>query len=354
MGNFSYCGLAVYAPLSDPDPPQPMKVNTMKRIRRIVLVFSVAVLAIVSALAIWFYVRLNQDPPALAQTAGELVFMSDRDGDWDIYLLDTISGDVQNLTAESDAHEYFPTFTFDGEQVSLFSTATGPISAARVNVDGTGFETQSLLDAMVTVLAEGQTDWDPAWSPGGDYIAWTKLSPGLPPQVDLFVASVDDPNRMQLTDDDGLDGMHAWSPDGAQLVFASDVGGRANNLYVVTVADGMIDRLTNHDVRDYGPVWSMDGSHMMVVFALPKTLRNGEPALHVMNADGSDMHLLGEDEIFTGDLTYAPDGETVAYVSNESGFWHIYLMNADGTNVRQITNGDSNNLYPAWRPVPAE
>jgi Tol biopolymer transport system component len=74
----------------------------------------------------------------------------------------------------------------------------------------------------------------------------------------------------------------------------------------------------------------------------------------LMNADGSDLHPLGDDEVFTGDLTYSPYGGQVAYVSNESGYWHIYVMDTDGSNVRQLTEGASNNLYPAWRPVPAQ
>jgi Tol biopolymer transport system component len=41
-------------------------------------------------------------------------------------------------------------------------------------------------------------------------------------------------------------------------------------------------------------------------------------------------------------------------MSNESGQWNIYLMDADGSNVRRLTDGDSNNLYPVWVPQPAE
>jgi TolB protein len=192
------------------------------------------------------------------------------------------------------------------------------------------------------------------WSPGGERFAWAKLLPGLPPQVDLFVADVDGTHRIQLTDDAALDGMPAWSPDGAQVVYVSEAGGSANNTYVVTIADGTIRRLTDHEVRDYGPMWSMDGRQVLVMCALPGTMRDGVLVMYVMNADGSDFRPLGADEVFTGDLTYAPDGKTVAYVSNESGHGHIYLMDADGTHVRQITQGDSNNLYPVWRPVPAQ
>jgi Tol biopolymer transport system component len=324
----------------------------MRRTRRFFIIFITTLFVLVGGIALWGYARLKQDPPHLAPVTGELIFMSDRDGDWDIYRLDT-AGVLRNLTADSAAHEYFPSFTFDGEQISLFSTATGAITPARVRVDGTGFETQDLVHAMLTVLAEGETDWDPVWNPGGDRLAWARLLPGLPPQVDLFVANADGTNRLQLTHDAALDGMHAWSPDGARLVYVSNAGGSFNNTYAVNLADGAITRLTAHDAHDYAPFWSQDGSRILVIFSFEGALLEGVLDMRVMNADGSDLHPLGAGEVFTGDLTYAPDGQTVAYVSNESGHWHIYLMDADGSHVRQITQGDSNNLYPAWRPVPA-
>jgi TolB protein len=325
----------------------------MRRTRRLFILLLTILITLVGGAALWVYGRFNDDPPVLDPVAGELVFMSDRGGDWDLYRLDR-DGVLHHLTADSAAHEYFPSFTFDGEQISLFSTATGAISPARVRVDGTGFETQDLFDAMLTVLAEGQTDWGPVWSPGGDRLAWARLLPGLPPQVDLFVADADGTNRMRLTDDAALDGMHAWSPDGTQLVYVSDAGGGFNNIYTVNLADGAITRLTAHDVHDYAPFWSLDGSQILLIFSFERAMLDGVLDMHVMNADGSDLHLLGADEVFTGGLTYAPDGGTVAYVSNVSGHWHIYLMEADGSHVRQITQSDSNNLYPTWRPVPAQ
>jgi len=325
----------------------------MRHKRRTFIVFLTILVVVMCAIALWLSGRLNQDLPVLDQIAGELVFMSDRDGDWDIYRLDAV-GELHNLTTESDGHDYYPFFTFDGEHIGMFSATNSGVTPARVDVNGSGYETQRVFDAMLTVLADGQTDWDPVWSPGGDRVAWTKLVLGLPPQVDLFVADVNGDNRIQLTDDAALDGIHAWSPDGTQLIYESDADGGLNNTYVVTIADRQITRLTDHAIDDYAPFWSTDGSRILVIFSFAKQERDGVLEMHVMDADGGDLRPLDADEVFTGDLTTAPDGETVAYVSNESGYWHIYLMDADGSNVRQITDGDSNNLYPAWRPVPAE
>jgi TolB protein len=323
-----------------------------KRARNWLIGCAVIVLLLIVAVGVWIYDRLNQETIKLGKTENEMVFMSDRDGEWDIYLLDK-DGQLHNLTEESAGYDYYPTFTFDAQQVSLFSTASGDVTAARVNVDGTDFKTQSLLQAIVAVVAEGRTDWDPAWDPGGDRMAWNKVSAGMPPQVDLFVADADGENRVQLTSDGAIEAWHAWSPDGTQLVYISNASGKSNT-YKITVADGTVTRLTDHDTNDYMPIWSSDGTKILVIFSFRAAMLDGETEMSVMNADGSDLHTLGEGEIFTGDLTYSPYGGQVAYVSNESGRWHIYTMDADGSNVKQLTEGDSNNLFPAWRPVPAE
>lgn len=337
---------------SQPGPVQRSKMKSKKRVRNYLVGCVVVLVALGTAIVVWVYERLNQETIKLGRVENELAFMSDRDGDWDIYLLDK-EGQLHNLTDKSSGHEYYPYFTFDGQQINLFSTADGEVTPARVNADGTNFETQNMLQALLSVVKEGDTDWDPAWNVGGTRMAWNRVLPGMPPQVDLFVADTNGANRIQLTDDSSIEGMHAWSPDGSQLIYVSNTSGKSN-VYKVTVADGTITRLTNHDTNDYQPFWSTDGSQILVVFSFHLALLDGVTEMYVMNADGSNLHPLGNDEVFTGDLTYSPYEGQVVYVSNESGYWHIYMMDADGSNVKQITDGTSNNLCPVWRPVSAQ
>ncbi len=47
---------------------------------------------------------------------------------------------------------------------------------------------------------------------------------------------------------------------------------------------------------------------------------------------------------------FSPDGKRIAFSSNRSGNWHLYLMNADGRNVIQITDGQSNDMHPSFSP----
>ena len=323
----------------------------MKKFGRWLMIGGIVLLLIIGGLAFWVYQQLDQETIELGATEGELIFMSDRDGDWDFYMQDK-EGNITNVTAESDADEYFPSFTFNGQQLGLFTNELGDISSARVNSDGSEFKVQSLLEAMMSVLAEGNVDWDPVWAPGGERLAWDKVMAGFPPKMDLFVASADGSDRVQLTNDGATESMHSWSPDGTKIVYTSDKSGKQNT-FVVDVASGEITQLTDHDIIDNQPVYSLDGEQILLIFSESASLEQGELEFHIMNADGSDLRLFGENEVFKGDLAHSPYGGQVAYMSNESGFWHIYVMDADGSNVQPLTEGDSNNLFPSWRPVPA-
>ena len=69
-----------------------------------------------------------------------------------------------------------------------------------------------------------------------------------------------------------------------------------------------------------------------------------------MNADGSDQRPITDDMIFEGGAVWSSGGTHVAYVSNIEGSWQVYVMQADGSNLRRVTDGEANYLLPAWRP----
>ncbi len=138
------------------------------------------------------------------------------------------------------------------------------------------------------------------------------------------------------------------------MVFVSDRGDK-QDVYVATIASGDQTRLTNDEGWAYKAVWSLDGSQILFIWNLDDdSLTNGWFDYHVVKADGSDLHRLAEGEIFKGDPRYSPSGKQVIYMSNESGHWQLYVMDAGGSNVRQLTEGNSNNLFPVWVPKPAE
>lgn len=77
---------------------------------------------------------------------------------------------------------------------------------------------------------------------------------------------------------------------------------------------------------------------------------DGNADVYVMNADGSNVlnltnHLAKDDM-----AAWSPDGQRIAFVSNRDGNDEIYLMNGDGTNVVHLTHSPTRDWAPAWSP----
>jgi TolB protein len=155
-------------------------------------------------------------------------------------------------------------------------------------------------------------------------------------------------NALGLTKRASREWFGSWSPDGTQILFSSDRDGN-ENLFVVAADGSTTTQLTTSEFDEVHGMWSLDAQSIAYAYNVNgELLPKGDLNMQVMNADGTNPQPL--EGVFRGDPIVSPDGDTVAFVSNESGKWQIYTMNPDGTNVRRITPDDGNYLFPVWQP----
>lgn len=166
---------------------------------------------------------------------------------------------------------------------------------------------------------------------------------GLTPRLDAQA----DTTRVYLNPD--------WSPDGKRIAFESGPNG---NLSIFTIGlDGDdLKRLTDDTYNDEGPVWSPDGNRI-AFYSNRHAERENRPVslqVYVMNADGSDQRrLTDESSALDHAVTWSPDGTRIAFHSRpeiDPGVHSLYVIRLDGTGRTRVTDGRFDDRSPAWSP----
>ncbi|RMF79995.1 MAG: hypothetical protein D6737_09610 [Chloroflexi bacterium] len=174
---------------------------------------------------------------------------------------------------------------------------------------------------------------------------------------EIFVLDVRTGNSYNLTRNAASDRFPQWSPDGTKIAFHSNRhSGAARNfdIYVMDADGKNVQRLTTHEYDDAMPQWSPDGT--MIAYH-SYDLRTGEWDIYVMNADGSNVRKVVGD-LETGVLsdesmaTWSPDSTQIAFTSGppRTTQTELYIVNIDGTNLRQLTDNDDHEWAPSWSP----
>jgi len=325
-----------------------MTVSTKKGFgrRRWLLVLSLSVLLVVLIIGGLIWRGLTQTAIPFGQASAEIAFIQ-RNENWDIAL---ISADSASVPTRGDSwDDYFASFDFRGERINFLSLRGGELGPTQVQPDGSGLRTLGVVDAVTTMVFEGRFDWDPSWSPDGSKLVWSSLR-----DLNLEIYAADnqpDAAPVRLTNHPARDWFASWSPDGTRIAFASDRAGN-EDIYVMDADGANLRQLTDHPANDIFPVWSLDGEALLFVSERDTPLGNGSLTLYLIDpdTDSPTPAPLGQTR-FEGDPTYSADGREVVFMSNRDGDWSLYLMDADGANLRRLTDTTTDELFPVWRPA---
>jgi len=257
-----------------------------------------------------------------------IAFVSNRDGNPEIYVMRGIGGGETRLTFDS-AEDGEPAWSPDHSKIAFERGheifVMNPNGSAHVNLTNHPAE-----------------DAQPTWSPDGTKIAFTSDRDWLGHGPDIYVMNADGSDVTRLTGV-GIDHSPAWSPDGTQIAYE-----RYGDIWVMNAYGSDETRLTDTPSHDGDPAWSPDGTE--IAFTRTLTYKSW---IYVMNADGTGgFKLVYSDNVHDRDPSWSPDGTKIAFVSDRDGDEEVYVMNANGTGVTRLTTGDVGvvDKSPAWSP----
>ncbi len=274
---------------------------------------------------------------------GRIAFTSNRDGEWAIYIMDGDGENPHKLAIGS-----CPTWLPDGERISFL------YESDLWETDLNGSHRKNLTEGRINLRSRIST----SWSPDGSRVAYWGIADLV---WGIYTMDPDGKNAQILARDATFKGTLSWSPDGKRIAFSvhrklkPPFKGLGSDVFVMNSKGGGRRNLTLNSVaRNIGGSWSPDGKKIAYV-ASPDPFQWLPPHnIHVMNSDGTDQ-VMPTDEgrwVYEEHPSWSPDSKKIAFVKQTpDGFHDIFTINADGSDLRNITQTHRiSEGNPAWSP----
>lgn len=368
--------------------------------------------------------------PSISADGESMAYARRTGGKWHIFFR-RIGGAALDLTANSEADNTEPALSPDGRHVAFRSTRDGG-GIFLTDIKGAGLSRLSdfgfnpawspdgkqIVCASETVLRPEQRRgvqsslWkidvasrsptqiyagdavQPSWSPSGKRIAfWRSRKENGTLAPDIWTMAADGSDLKPVTSDAPIDWCPRWSPDGRFLYFLSDRAG-AMNLWRVAIDESsgkprsvpepqttpsadmsvysfarsrmayesriITGRIVAKDLRtgELRTLVTMAAGRQPVG---PDLSRNGQwiafysigkqEDIYVVRADGSGMRQITDDAFHDRGPRWSADGKTIAFVSNRSGRSEVWTVHPDGSGLTQFTHTeDAEPIQPVWSP----
>jgi Tol biopolymer transport system component len=251
--------------------------------------------------------------------SGRIVFVTSRDGNNEIYIMNADASAQRNLT-NNPADDRDPRLSPDGTQIAFASNRTGNFNIYVMKVDGSG------LSRLTTSSA---SDREPAWTADGEHIIFASDRSGT---SQIYRMNADGTQQTRLTNDSANDFQPATSPRGPKIVFVSNRQG-VSHLFTINDDGNALRQVTSGSSPDSQPAWSPGGNQLAFV----RQDANGIGSVNTVHTDGSALtRLTNRPDRQESDPTWSPDGTKIAFHGcvtfvNGANYCQLFSVHANGS-----------------------
>ncbi|MFZ2053728.1 MAG: Tol-Pal system beta propeller repeat protein TolB [Candidatus Aminicenantales bacterium] len=259
----------------------------------------------------------------------KVVFVSDRDGNDELYMMD-YDGQNQTRLTFNTLRDYMPGWSPDGKTIAYTSYKNLNAGLYLLNLEA----------GKVTAVSTRGTNFSPSFSPDGKKLAFCSTMDG---NTEIYVANSDGKNIRRLTFNEAIDSSPSWSPTSREIAFISDRSGLGQpQVYIMDAEGSNVRRISFGGSYHDAPAWSPTGDRIVYVSRVENIFD-----LYVLNLRNNQIVKLTESNARNESPSWSPDGRHIVFSSNLSGSLQLYAIDYDGANLRQLTS-QGNNKLPDW------
>jgi TolB protein len=260
--------------------------------------------------------------------SAKIVFVSDRDGNDELYMMD-YDGQNQTRLTFNKTRDYMPAWSADGQKIAFTSYK---------KVGEAGLYLLDLEAGKITPIATRGTNFSPSFSPDGKKLAFCSTTDG---NAEIYVANADGKSIKRLTFNEATDTSPSWSPTSREIAFVSDRSGTPQ-IYLMDAEGSNVRRVSFGGTYHDAPAWSPTGDRIVYVSRVENIFD-----LYILNLRTNQITKLTESNARNESPSWSSDGRHIVFTSNLGGSIQLYSIDYDATNLRRLTSQGTNKL-PDW------
>lgn len=245
---------------------------------------------------------------------------------------------AEECLTQNEFDDRYASYSPNGQQILFESNRDGNWELYLMNLDGTNQQRLTQNEA---------NDRRPSWHPEGEVILFESDRSG---KVELYTLSLKKMKPKKLAElDFGEPIFASFSPDGEMIATTVKETEDKSNIILLDKKGRLVRTLTNTNYRSAFPRWSNDGKEL-IYFSRKETMNEDDEIYKVEVKTRAELRLTN----WPGNNfcpSWSPDNSKIAYVTSfVDGRPEIYLMDADGDNQIQITFNEEGETLPCWSP----